>query len=137
MDVNEIVQEILDRELLPFGVVSHDTRHVKIDNIDGSDVPVNHDEYVVYRVLSNRPRGYGDGAQTLSRVYVDVNYYYTYEKTDARVKAVKSRLQAVKREILRDAHFRIANDITDTPDVDNPYRGLNVEFAYIGSVGNG
>lgn len=137
MDVNEIVQEILDRELLPFGVVSHDTRHVKIDNIDDSDVPVNHDEYVVYRVLSNRPRGYGDGAQTLSRVYVDVNYYYTYEKTDARVKAVKSRLQAVKREILRDAHFRIANDITDTPDIDNPYRGLNVEFAYIGSVGNG
>lgn len=137
MDVNAIVQEILDRVLLPLGVVSHDTRHVKVDKIDGSDVKVNNDEYVVYRVLSNRPRAYGDGAQILFRAYVDVNYYYTYEKTDGRVAGVKSRLQAVKREILRDAHFRIANDITDTPDVDNPYRGLNVEFAYIGSVGNG
>ena len=120
MDVNAIVQEILDRVLLPFGVVSHDTRHVKVDKIDGSDVKVNN-----------------DGAQILFRAYVDVNYYYTYEKTDGRVAGVKSRLQAVKREILRDEHFRIANDITDTPDVDNPYRGLNVEFAYIGSVGNG
>ncbi len=137
MDVKTIAQKILDRVLLPFGVVSHNLRRVKVDEIENIDVKVNDDEYVVFRVLTNRPRKYGDGAQMLSRAYVDVNYYYLYEKTDPRYLDAESRLQAVKREFLSDPHFRLANDTTDIPDVDNPYRGFNVEFAYIGVSENG
>lgn len=137
MNVINTVQETLDRVLLPYGVVSNHLRRVEVDKIENSDVTVNKDEYVVFRVISNRPRKYGDGVPTHSRAYIDVNYYYSYEKTDARVTDAESRLQAAKREILRDKHFRVANDVTPLPDVDNPYRGLNVEFAYIGSVDNG
>lgn len=137
MNVTAIMQKILDDTLLPFGVVSNHLRRVKVDKIENSDVTVNKDEYVVFRVISNRPRKYGDGVQMLSRAYVDVNYYYSYEKTDPRVTTAGSRLQAAKREILRDKHFRVANDVTPLPDVDNPYRGFNVEFAYIGVVDNG
>lgn len=137
MNVINTVQETLDRVLLPYGVVSNHLRRVEVDEIENSDVTVNKDEYVVFRVISNRPRKYGDGVQTHSRVYIDVNYYYLYEKTDARVTDAESRAQAAKREILRDKHFRVANDVTPLPDVDNPYRGFNVEFAYIGVVDNG
>lgn len=136
MDVRTIIQQTLDRTLLPYGVLSNHLRRVETDYIENSDVQVNKDEYVVFRVVSNRPKAYGDGAQTLSRVYIDVNYYYLYEKTDPRYSDVESRLQAVKREILRDKHFRIVNDAADTPDVDNPYRGFNVEFVYIGVADN-
>lgn len=137
MNVISTVQNALDRVLLPFGVVSNHLRRVEVDNIENSDVKVNKDEYVVFRILSHRPRKYGDGVQMLSRAYIDVYYYYSYEKTDARVTDAESRLQAAKREILRDKHFRVANDVTPLPDVDNPHRGFNVEFAYIGVVDNG
>lgn len=137
MDVKTIAQKKLDRVLLPLGVVSHHLRRVKVDEIENIDVKVNNDEYVVFRILTNRPRKYGDGVQMLSRAYVDVNYYYLYEKTDPRYLDVENRLQAVKHEFLSDPHFRLANDATDIPDVDNPYRGFNVEFAYIGVSDNG
>ncbi len=137
MNVKDAIQQALDRVLLPFGVVSNHLRRVEVDKIENSDVTVNKSEYVVFRVISNRPRKYGDGVQMLSRAYVDVNYYYSYEKTDPRVTTAESRLQAAKREILRDKHFRVANDVTPLPDVDNPYRGFNVEFAYIGVSDNG
>lgn len=137
MDVLTILQQALDRALLPYGVLSHHLRRVETDYIENYGVKVNQDEYVVFRVVSNRPNAYADGVQTLSRVYVDVNYYYSYEKTDTRFTDAESRLQAVKREVLRDKRFRLVNDTTDIADVDNPYRGLNVEFAYIGVADNG
>lgn len=137
MDVLTILQQALDRALLPYGVLSHHLRRVETGYIENSDVKVNQDEYVVFRVVSNRPNAYGDGVQTLSRVYLDVNYYYSYEKTDARYTDVLTRLQAVKRAVLQDKHFRLVNDAADVPDVDNPYRGFNVEFAYIGVADNG
>lgn len=137
MDATTILQQALDRALLPYGVLSHHLRRVETGYIENSDVKVNQDEYVVFRVVSNRPHTYGDGAQTLSRVYIDVNYYYSYEKTDARFADVLTRLQAVKREVLCDKHFRLVNDAADISDVDNPYRGVNVEFVYIGVADNG
>lgn len=137
MDVTTILQQALDRALLPYGVLSHHLRRVETGYIENSDVKVNQDEYVVFRVVSNRPNAYADGVQTLSRVYIDVNYYYSYEKTDARYTDVLTRLQVVKRAVLQDKHFRLVNDAADVPDVDNPYRGLNVEFAYIGVADNG
>ena len=137
MDVRTVIQEILDNTLLPYGVLSNPLRRIETDYIENSDVAVNKDEYVVFRVVSDRPHTYGDGVCTLSRVYIDVNYYYSYEKTDPRYTDVQNRLQAVKRAILSDKRFRLANDAADIADIDNPYRGLNVEFVYFEVADNG
>lgn len=136
MDVRTIIQETLDNTLLRYGVLSNHLRRVETDYIENSDVQINNNEYVVFRVISDRPRVYGDGVCTLNRAYIDVNYYYTYEKTDPRYLDVQARLQAVKRAILNDKRFRIANDAADIADIDNPYRGLNVEFVFFGAVEN-
>lgn len=136
MDVRTVIQEILDNTLLPYGVLSNHLRRVETDYIENSDVKVNQNEYVVFRVISNRPHAYGDGVQMLSRVYIDVNYYYSYEKTDPRYTDVLARLQAVKRAILSDKHFRLANNASDIADIDNPFRGENIEFVYFGVADN-
>lgn len=137
MDVRTVIQKILDDTLLPYGVLSNHLRRVDADYIENSDVAVNKDEYVVFRVVSNRPHTFGDGACTLSRVYIDVNYYYSYEKTDPRYTDAQARLQAVKNAVLSNKRFRLANDASDIADIDNPYRGLNVEFAYFEVADNG
>ena len=137
MDVRTVIQKILDDTLLPYGVLSNHLRRVDADYIENSDVAVNKDEYVVFRVVSNRPHTFGDGACTLSRVYIDDNYYYSYEKTDPRYTDAQARLQAVKNAVLSNKRFRLANDASDIADIDNPYRGLNVEFVYFEVADNG
>lgn len=137
MNVTAVIQQILDTTLLPFGVLSNHLRRVKTDSIENMQVKVNNDEYVVYRVVSNRPKTYGDGKPKTHRVYIDVNYYYLYEKTDPRFSGVDEHLKAIKRAILSDPHFNIANDESDIPDGDNRYRGVNIEFVYVGAVDYG
>ena len=137
MNVTAIMQKILDDTLLPFGVLSNHLRRVKADKIANSQVKVNGDEYVVYKIVSNRPKTYGDGKAKTRRVYIDVNYYYLYEKTDPRYSGIDERLKAIKRAVLQDPHFAIANDESDIPDSNNPYRGVNIEFVYIGAVDYG
>ena len=75
MNVTAIMQKILDETLLPFGVLSNHLRRVEADNIANSQVKINGDEYVVYKIVSNRPKTYGDGKAKTRRVYIDVNYY--------------------------------------------------------------
>ena len=70
-------------------------------------------------------------------MYIDVNYYYLYEKHDPRYSGVDERLKAIKRAVLQDPHFALANDESDIPDSNNPYRGVNIEFVYIGTVDYG
>lgn len=137
MNVTAIMQKILDNTLLPFGVLSNHLRRVEADNIANSQVKVNGDEYVVYKIVSNRPKTYGDGNPKTRRVYIDVNYYYLYEKTDPRYSGIDERLKAIKRAVLQDPHFALANDESDIPDSNNPYRGVNIEFVYIGAVDYG
>lgn len=137
MNVTAIMQQILDETLLPFGVLSNHLRRVKTESIENMQVKVNNDEYVVYKIVSNRPKTYGDGKAKTRRVYIDVNYYYLYEKTDPRYSGIDERLKAIKRAVLQDPHFAIANDESDIPDSNNPYRGVNIEFVYIGAVDYG
>ena len=137
MNVTAIIQKILDDTLLPFGVITNHLRRVKTDNIANLQVKVNADEYVVYKIVSNRPKTYGDGNAKTRRVYIDVNYYYLYEKHDPRYSGVDERLKAIKRAVLQDPHFALANDESDIPDSNNPYRGVNIEFVYIGTVDYG
>lgn len=137
MNVIAVMQQLLDTTLLPFGVLSNHLRRVKADKIENMQVEINNDEYVVYKIVSNRPKTYGDGKPKTSRVYIDVNYYFLYEKTDPRYAKVDERLKAIKTAILSDPHFNIANDESDIPDSDNPYRGVNIEFVYVGAVDYG
>lgn len=137
MGVLGIVQQKLDTLLLPDGVLSHHLRRVKVEKINGNKTPVNNDEYVVYRLVSTKNTAYGDGRARLVRQYVDINYYYSYEKTDARYKDAERRIKAIKMAFLSDPRFRLANGENDIYDSDNPYRGINVEFLFVGVIENG
>lgn len=138
MDAIAVTQAKLDRVLLPYGITSHHLRRVEVDFIesDGQKIEVNRDEYVVFSLVSS-PRGqYGDGRMLTERAYVDVNYYYLYEKTDARYKEVRARIKAIIKEFLSDSKIRLANGERDIYDLDNPYRGINVEFMFMGRFDN-
>lgn len=137
MNVWATVQSKLDKVLLPYGILSHHNRRVKVDKIADSDIKVNNDEYVVYRLVSSGGRTHGDGKARLVRYYIDVNYYYSYEKTDAAFGGVVEHLAAIKAEFAADNRFFVANDTSDISDIDNPYRGINIEFLFVGVVDNG
>ena len=135
MSVRQTVQAKLDKVLLPYGILSHHIRRVEVDKINGSTVKVNKDEYVVYRVVSSKGGAHGDGRAQIVRYYVDVNYYY--EKTDARFADAENRIKRIIAEFKSDRHFCIANGESDIYDIDNPYRGINVEFLYVEAVKRG
>lgn len=137
MTITDIMQKKLDELLLPDGVLSHHIRRVKVDTIKGSAVPVNNDEYVVYRLVSTRDGAYGDGNAQLTWQYVDVNYYYSYDKTDERYKDAERRIKAIKKVFKTDPRFRLSNGEHDLPETDNGYRGVGVEFLYIGVTDSG
>ena len=63
MDIRTLTQQILDSVLLNDGILSHHIRRVEVDEIKHATkkIAVNKDEYVVYRVVSNKGRCYGDG----------------------------------------------------------------------------
>lgn len=132
MNIRTITQQKLDKVLLHDGILSHHLRRVKTDTIAKSTTPVNNDEYVVYRVVSSRPCAYGDGRAKLVQRYVDVNYYYSYDKTDNRFIGADERIKAIVTAFLSDTRFRLANGQSDIYDLDNPYRGINVEFLFVG-----
>lgn len=134
MDIRKITQQILDKILLPEGVISSHIRRVEVDSlrVKNRTVNVNKDEYVIYRIVSSKQRTYGDGVAQLNQFYIDVNYYYAYDKADKRLNNVNTRIKNILEEFLSNPMFRLANGQSDLPDVDNPYRGINVEFLYIG-----
>lgn len=134
MNVRTTIQTISDSVLLPYGVLTHHIRRVEVDKVAGRpDVKVNKDEYVVFRVVSSPQRSFGDGNPLLKRHYIDVNYYYSYDKTDPRYADASKRLKELIKEILKDKHFRLVNNESDIPNAgDNPYRGLNAEILYVG-----
>ena len=139
MDAMDTVQSTLDRVLLPYGITSHRGRRVDVDRIiiNGNEIPVNRDEYVVYRLVSSPSGAYGDGKALTERKFVDVNYYYRYEKCDNRVKEVEKRIKEIKRALLSNPMIRLANGESDLPDIDSPYRGINLEFRLIGVADDG
>lgn len=132
MDLRALTQATLDKVLLPDGILSHHLRRVEVDKIDGLKVKVNKDEYVVFRIVSSKGRAYGDGNAQLVRYYIDINYYYAYEKTDSRFVSANKRIKAIMSAFLADPRFHIANGQSDIYDLDNPYRGINIELLFVG-----
>ena len=137
MSLKSIAQKILDNTLLQYGVLSHHIRRVKTDAIKGLDVEINDNEYVVFRIVSSNDGLYGDGKAHACRRYIDVNYYYNYDKDDAQYNVVVERVKDVIKAFVVDKHFRLKNAESDIADIDNPYRGINVEFLYLEAVNRG
>ena len=139
MSVIDITQSKLDKILLPHGITSHHIRRVDVDSIvlNGEEIPVNKDEYVVYRLISSPPGAFGDGKALTTRRRIDVNYYYSYEKTDSRYAEVEQRIKDIIKEFTTDTMIRLANGQSDIYDLDNPYRGINVEFSFSEVVTDG
>ncbi len=132
MNVLTKTQKTLDKVLLPYGITSHHLRRVEVDTIIDSNkrkIKVNNNEYVVYRLVSSKS-GYGDGKPIAARCYVNINYYYVYEKTDAKFAEVDERINSVIKEFLQDGRVRVANGKSDIYDIDNPYRGINIELLF-------
>ena len=134
MTVRETVQETLDRLLLPHGILSHHLKRVEADQIGDGSIPINNDEYCVFRIVSSRQGSFGDGRSQLVRSYIDINYYYTYEKTDVRFTDAEARIGSIIKEFLKDPRFRIANGQSDLYEADSVFRGINVEFLFLAAV---
>lgn len=137
MDIRTLTQKTLDSVLLPEGILSHHLRRKEVDSIKGSTKKINNDEYVVYRIVDNKPRAYGDGVAKLTQYYIDVNYYYSFDKNDKRFKDADKRIKTIISTFLADKRFRLENGQNDIYDLDNPYRGINIEFLFIGVNDNG
>lgn len=133
-DIRTITQKILDSVLLADGIMSHHLRRIEVDEIKQAKkkIAINKDEYVVYRVVSSRNRFYGDGVPKLQQIYIDINYYYAFDKNDKRFKAAAKRIKTIMSTFLKDQRFKLANGQSDIYDLDNPYRGINIEFLFIG-----
>ena len=139
MDIRTLTQQILDSVLLNDGILSHHIRRVEVDEIKHATkkIAVNKDEYVVYRVVSNKGSCYGDGKAKLQQYYIDVNYYYSFDKNSKRFKDADKRIKKITQTFLADSRFRLANGQSDLYDLDNPYRGINIEFLFVGVNDNG
>ena len=109
MSLKSIAQKTLDNTLLQYGVLSHHLRRIKTDVIKGLDVKVNDNEYVVYRIVSSNDGLYGDGKAHGCRRYIDINYYYNYDKDDERYNNVVARVKDVIKAFVADKHFRLKN----------------------------
>lgn len=135
MKIRNLVQNKLDNLLLKDGIMSHHIRRVEVDVItdsEGKQIDTNNDEYVVYRVLPSKKRIYADGKPIATQYFIDVSYYYHYNKNNSQVDVAEKRIKSIIDEFLTDPHFKLANDQNDLPDLDNPYRGVNIELSYIG-----
>lgn len=135
MKIRNLVQNKLDNLLLKDGIMSHHIRRVEVDVItdsEGKQIDINNDEYVVYRVVSSKKRFYADGKAIGSQFFIDINYYYHYDKNNSQVDVAEKRIKSIIDELLTDTHFKVSNNQNDLPDLDNYYRGINVEFFYIG-----
>ena len=132
MSVIDITQSKLDEILLPYGITSHHIRRIDVDTIvvNGEKIAVNKNEYVVFRLISSPPGTYGDGNLLTTRRRIDINYYYSYDKTDSRYSDVEKRVRKIIKEFTTDTMIRLANGQSDIYDLDNPYRGINVEFSF-------
>lgn len=136
MSLKDIIQSKLDSVLLSYGVLSYHLKRVESVKTSDPDIEINNDEYVVYRIVSGRNASHGDGVAKLYKCYIDVNYYYAYDKNDIRFSEAEKRIDEVKKVILADNRFFLANGKSDIYEIDSEYRGINVEFLFVGVNGN-
>ncbi len=116
------IQKILDDSLYP-NITSHYQRKEKID-FDPSKT----DAYIVYKIPSSYPSNFGDGKEILHRYRIDINLYYS---ESVSMKKCTEFISIIKNAFMQE-RFILSNGPSDLYDLDNPYRGINLEFLYVG-----
>lgn len=117
------IQKLLDQALYQKGITSHHLRKTKL-NLDKEKV----DAYIVYKIPSSYPSNFGDGKDLLHRYRVDINLYYSEQVT---LSQYNQYIELIK-EVFIQNRFIFTNGPSELSDLDNPYKGVNIEFLYIG-----
>jgi hypothetical protein len=122
------VQIILDRCLLPHGILSGHIRRNNADVILGGG-KINKDAYVTYRASPSGNSVYGNGKPILRRVIFDVNYYYKNEN-NSNAEAVKAAAKATEIEkAFEAAGWTVLSGLSDLYDNDTGFEGFNIGVA--------
>ncbi len=132
--IEQTVQNILDSTLLTQGILSSHLKRVQANVAklaNGTQVTINQNIYVVFSIL-NANNGFGDGLPKTKKPYININLYYTYNKTDASVSSISAILKNITTAFLNTKQFALTNDWRDLYDTDGEFRGKNSEYRYIG-----
>lgn len=132
MTIRQEIQAILDNILLPQGILSSHIRRVVATEIKGKDIQINQDEYVIYRIVSTTKRFFGDGKNFSYRTNFDINYYYKYDKNTSAIDEALKRMSLIEKAFDTSHNWNVVRSINDIYDIDNDYRGFNIEVSYIG-----
>lgn len=127
MEALKEIQQILDGCLLSRGILSHHMRRRPVNEIAGGGKACD-DKYVVYRIVTQRGRVYGDGKRLLSRVSFDVNFYYKDTSKNSDAVAAAAIVKEIEAAFVA-ANWFIVNGQTDLYDIDNAQKGINIEVA--------
>lgn len=131
MNVINKVQNILDSVLLPHGILSSYQRRILVNEIFDSNVKINQDEYVVYRIVSTKTRFFGDGKKQALQTNIDINYFYRFDKNTDTVNDALDRMRFIRKTFEIEDEWRIINGLNEIYDLDNDFRGFNIEVALI------
>ncbi len=116
------IQEVLDNALYhKYNVKSFHLR--KVETEDKTEC------YVVYSLVST-VNYFGDGNPILNKYSIDVNFYY--ERNQVSDDIVSTILSAIKKA-LKEVGFIIRTGEHDIYDSMGDFKGLNLEFIYVGA----
>lgn len=115
------IQEALDNALYEkYNVKSFHLR--KVETEDKTD------SYVIYSLVST-VNYFGDGEPILNKYSIDVNLYY--ERNQVSDDKVSTILSTIK-QALKEAGFIVRTGEHDIYDSMGDFKGINLEFIYVG-----
>lgn len=125
------IQTILDSVLLKNGILSSHQRRIQVNEIENYNIQVNQDEYVVYRIVSTKARFFGDGKKQALQTNIDINYFYRFDKNSNTVDKALDRIHLISKTFESLNEWRIINGLNELYDLDNDFRGFNLEVALL------
>ena len=131
MSILNKIQTILDSVLLQYGILSSHQRRIHVNEIENSSTQVNQDEYVVYRIVSTKSRFFGDGKKQGLQTNIDINYFYRFDKNSNTVDNALDRIHLISKTFENLNEWRIINGLNELYDLDNDFRGFNIEVALL------
>ncbi|MBS6561980.1 MAG: hypothetical protein KH328_01370 [Staphylococcus sp.] len=131
MSILNKIQTILDSVLLQYGILSSHQRRIHVNEIENSNTQVNQDEYVVYRIVSTKSRFFGDGKKQALQTNIDINYFYRFDKNSNTVDNALDRIHLISKTFDNLNECRIINGLNELYDLDNDFRGFNIEVALL------
>ena len=131
MSILNKIQTILDSVLLQYGILSSHQRRIHVNEIENSNTQVNQDEYVVYRIVSTKSRFFGDGKKQALQTNIDINYFYRFDKNSNTVDNASDRIHLISKTFDNLNECRIINGLNELYDLDNDFRGFNIEVALL------